>query len=192
MRGHCRHADRLGIGGDLAVAHAPPGGRLSLAETVARLKERVRHAPAKLDGILADLLARGDARREHLRWVAASRGQETTLITVDEIVYFRAENKYTVVMTADGEALIRAEVAKYFPDLAQQPGRVYSRPVSFSVDRLPIAGPVPGAAGFWPVNGLVSPPVYLPSPAPRVAAALDGESVPENAAFAPARLPAGA
>ena len=88
-----------------------------LAETVARLKERVRHAPAKLDGILADLLARGDARREHLRWVAASRGQETTLITVDEIVYFRAENKYTVVMTADGEALIRKTVKELADEL---------------------------------------------------------------------------
>jgi glycine/D-amino acid oxidase-like deaminating enzyme len=88
----------------------------------------------------------------------------------------------------DGEALIRSEVARFYPDLARQPGRAYSRPVSFSADRLPIAGPVPGAPGYWLVNGLVSPLVYLPALAPRLAAALDGENVPEIAAFAPARL----
>ncbi len=88
----------------------------------------------------------------------------------------------------DGEALIRAEVARFYPDLARQTGRVYSRPVSFSVDRLPIAGPVPNAPGYWLVNGLVSPLIYLPALAPRLAAALDGETVPEIAAFAPARL----
>jgi glycine/D-amino acid oxidase-like deaminating enzyme len=88
----------------------------------------------------------------------------------------------------DGEAAIRAEVARYFPALAQQPGRVYHRPVSFTPDRLPLAGPVPGAPGYWLVNGLVSPLIYLPALAPRVAAALDGESVPDIELFAPARL----
>jgi glycine/D-amino acid oxidase-like deaminating enzyme len=88
----------------------------------------------------------------------------------------------------DGEAAIRAEVARYFPELARQPGRVHHRPVSFTPDRLPLAGPVPGAAGYWLVNGLVSPLIYLPALAPRIAAALDGERVPELSPFAPARL----
>jgi glycine/D-amino acid oxidase-like deaminating enzyme len=88
----------------------------------------------------------------------------------------------------DGEALIRTEVARYYPELAQQPARLYTRPVSFSVDRLPIAGPVPNAPGYWLVNGLVSPLIYLPALAPRLAAALDGAPVPEIEAFAPARL----
>lgn len=88
----------------------------------------------------------------------------------------------------DGDALIRAEVARYFPDLAKVPGTLHSRPVSFSVDRLPAAGPVPGAPGFWLVNGLVSPLIFLPALAPRMAAALNGDAVPELAPFAPARL----
>jgi glycine/D-amino acid oxidase-like deaminating enzyme len=88
----------------------------------------------------------------------------------------------------DGEALIRAEVARFYPDLAQQPGQIHSRPVSFSADRLPIAGPVPGAPGYWLLTGLVSPMIYLPSVAPRMAAAMDGESIPEIEPFAPARL----
>jgi glycine/D-amino acid oxidase-like deaminating enzyme len=88
----------------------------------------------------------------------------------------------------DGERLIRAEVARFFPDLAQQPGTLSHRPVSFSADRLPIAGPIPGAPGYWLVGGLVSPLIYLPALAPRMAAALAGDNVPELAPFAPARL----
>jgi glycine/D-amino acid oxidase-like deaminating enzyme len=92
----------------------------------------------------------------------------------------------------DGEAAIRAEVARFYPDLANQPGQVNSRPVSFSADRLPVAGPVPGAPGYWLVTGLVSPIIYLPALAPRMAAALDGEAVPELEPFSPARLLANA
>lgn len=88
----------------------------------------------------------------------------------------------------DGEAAIRAEVGRYFPELAKQPGTVHHRPVSFTADRLPLAGPVPGAPGYWLVNGLVSPLIYLPALAPRVAAALDGDPVPEIEPFDPARL----
>ena len=88
----------------------------------------------------------------------------------------------------DGEAAIRAEVARYFPELARQPGQIHHRPVSFTPDRLPLAGPVPGAPGYWLVNGLVSPLIYLPALAPRLAAALDGERVPDIEPFAPARL----
>lgn len=88
----------------------------------------------------------------------------------------------------DGEAAIRAEVARFYPELARQPGQVHSRPVSFSADRLPIAGAVPGLPGYWLVTGLVSPLIYLPALAPRMAAALDGEVAPEIVPFEPARL----
>src|SRR5688572_21641898 len=88
----------------------------------------------------------------------------------------------------DGEAAIRAEVSGYFPELAKLPGQLHHRPVSFTPDRLPLAGPVPGAPGYWLVNGLVSPLIYLPALAPRMAAALAGHRVPELEPFAPARL----
>jgi glycine/D-amino acid oxidase-like deaminating enzyme len=88
----------------------------------------------------------------------------------------------------DGEAAIRAQVARVFPELAKEPGTVHSRPVSFSADRLPVAGTVPGAPGYWLVTGLVSPLIFLPALARRMAAALDGEAAPELAPFAPDRL----
>jgi glycine/D-amino acid oxidase-like deaminating enzyme len=88
----------------------------------------------------------------------------------------------------EGETAIRREVGRYFPELARQPARLHSRPVSFSPDRLPLAGPLPGAPGCWLVGGLTSPLIYLPVLAERVAAAIVGESAPELTPFALTRF----
>ena len=40
-------------------------------------------------------------------WITASAGKETRLIQVDDVIYFQAEHKYTTVMTAQGESLLR-------------------------------------------------------------------------------------
>lgn len=77
-----------------------------LALTVGRLRERVGSSAAPLDNLLREL-ARVAPERKYLRWINASRGQEVSLITVDEVLYFQAETKYTVVVTAQGESLIR-------------------------------------------------------------------------------------
>ena len=83
------------------------GGRLG--ETVARLKARMRDKPANLDGILG-LLEKARKGTDHLRWVTASQGNKVNVITVDQIFYFQADNKYTMVITAEGEALIRRPI----------------------------------------------------------------------------------
>lgn len=76
-----------------------------LATAVGRVKQRVATAPPQLDHLLQEL-ARG-AAKEYLRWINASVGQTVRLITVDEVLYFEADTKYTRVVTADAEALIR-------------------------------------------------------------------------------------
>jgi DNA-binding LytR/AlgR family response regulator len=78
--------------------------RLALA--VSRLRQRIGTDPASLDHLLREL-ARLMPARKHLRWINASKGHDVTLITVDEVLYFQADTKYTRVVTADGEALIR-------------------------------------------------------------------------------------
>jgi DNA-binding LytR/AlgR family response regulator len=45
-----------------------------------------------------------------LTWVTASAGRETRLILIDDVAYFRADHKYTTVVTADGEALLRTPI----------------------------------------------------------------------------------
>jgi DNA-binding LytR/AlgR family response regulator len=77
-----------------------------LATAVRRVKQRLNEAPPPLDGLLRELAA-AQPPREHLRWINASQGQEVRLITVDEVCYFQADTKYTRVVTASAEALIR-------------------------------------------------------------------------------------
>jgi len=88
-----------------------------LAATVVRLKERMSSQPADLDGLLASLAQREPAAKGHLRWVKASQGQNVRLITVEEVLYFHADSKYTLVVTADGESLIRKTIAELVAEL---------------------------------------------------------------------------
>ena len=84
-----------------------------LAATVQRLQARSGNNDA---AALAALLERLGPTRPRddapppLTWITASAGRETRLILVDEVAYFHADNKYTTVMTADGEALLRTPI----------------------------------------------------------------------------------
>jgi DNA-binding LytR/AlgR family response regulator len=91
-----------------------------LATTVQRLKDRIAQPPADLSGILAGLaLAKAEAK-SYLRWVNASVGATIKLITVDEICYFRADSKYTLVVTAAAESLIKKPIRELTDELDPQ------------------------------------------------------------------------
>ena len=87
-----------------------------LDQTVQRLKTRLASgaaAPEALAGLLQQLsaaLPRKPAPTEPLAWLTASVGNSTRLIQVEDVLYFRADNKYTTVMTAAGEALLRKPI----------------------------------------------------------------------------------
>jgi DNA-binding LytR/AlgR family response regulator len=49
-------------------------------------------------------------REPPLSWITASTGRETRLVLLDDVAYFRADNKYTTVVTAEGEALLRTPI----------------------------------------------------------------------------------
>jgi DNA-binding LytR/AlgR family response regulator len=86
-----------------------------LDETVRRLQARVqagRIDPATLAALLRTLSV-APAKvtdKPPLAWITASTGRDTRLILVDDVVYFRADHKYTTVVTADGEALVRTPI----------------------------------------------------------------------------------
>ncbi|MFC5475375.1 LytR/AlgR family response regulator transcription factor [Paraherbaspirillum soli] len=90
--------------------------RLSL--TVARLKARLSAAPADMSTMLAQLAKQmGIATKpNYLQWIQASIGQQLRLIPVQEILFFRSDEKYTSVQTGSYEALIRKPVR----DLAEE------------------------------------------------------------------------
>jgi DNA-binding LytR/AlgR family response regulator len=79
---------------------------------VRRLKERVAsgvQAGAELVAIIEQVRAglQAENRRAPLDWITASVGKETRLILLADVAYFRSDYKYTTVVTAGGEALIR-------------------------------------------------------------------------------------
>lgn len=86
-----------------------------LAATVQRVQARAAAGQvdaAALAALISQLGARAPQARAEppLSWITASTGRETRLILLDDVVYFRADNKYTTVMTADGEALLRTPI----------------------------------------------------------------------------------
>jgi DNA-binding LytR/AlgR family response regulator len=83
-----------------------PFDRARLAITVERLKARVHSTPEAVGELIRALSRRIGGDPGYLRWITASHGQETRLITSEEICFFRAEQKYTLVATADRDALI--------------------------------------------------------------------------------------
>ena len=59
--------------------------------------------------------ARGGAAP--LKWIRASLGASMRMIAVDDVLYFQAGDKYTRVITADGEALIRKPIKELYDEL---------------------------------------------------------------------------
>jgi DNA-binding LytR/AlgR family response regulator len=94
-----------------------PFSAARLATTVSRLKAKVESAPANLDGILKLLADRAADAKEYIRWITASQGNDLRLITVDEICYFQADNKYTIVITPEQESLIRRPIKELVDEL---------------------------------------------------------------------------
>ena len=97
-----------------------------LAETVARLQERLRAAQPALntEALLQQLAASLERTRgpAALRWVRASVGQTVRLIAVDDIDYLRSEEKYTQVAWRDDsgqsrEAVIRTPLKELITQL---------------------------------------------------------------------------
>ncbi|RDI99939.1 DNA-binding response regulator [Dyella solisilvae] len=84
-----------------------------LAATVQRLKARIAAPPVNADALamlFRELTTDRGQGAPALTWITASHGRETRLIMVDDVAYFRADNKYTVAMTAEGEVLLRTPI----------------------------------------------------------------------------------
>ena len=81
-----------------------------IGTAVQRVKQRMSAQPAKLDALLGRLDAAPAGRDAYLRWINASRGDDIHLITTDEVRFFQSDSKYTRVVHAGGESLIRKTI----------------------------------------------------------------------------------
>ena len=86
-----------------------------LAVTIERLKAKLATPPVDLNTLLAKLTEQG--RKERLQWIKATVGQSLRLIPVAEVLFFQSDEKYTRVVTADGEALIKTPIRELLDGL---------------------------------------------------------------------------
>ena len=92
-----------------------------VALTCQRLRERLKQAPDPMNEVLEQLSQRlggGSLKpREYMRWVQASVGANIRMIPTSDILFFRAEDKYTLVKTRGFEALIRKPIKELIEEL---------------------------------------------------------------------------
>lgn len=88
-----------------------------LGTAIARLKERMKGVPPDLEGLLQTLAEHNPSARHFLRWISVAQGRTLRLITVDEICYFQADNKYTAVVTSTTQSLINKTITELLEEL---------------------------------------------------------------------------
>lgn len=93
----------------------PTDERLAMA--IERLKAKLATPPRDLNEVLSRIADRLDPRRERLQWIKATVGQNLRLIPVADVVYFQSDEKYTRVVTSDGEALIKTPIRELLDGL---------------------------------------------------------------------------
>ena len=109
-----------------------------LAIAILRLKDRLSSPPPNLELLLEKLALQLARPRPYLQWINASLGNELRFITVEEICYFRSDAKYTRVVTAAQESLVRKSVRELADQL--DPDRFRQIHRSIIVNLAEIAG----------------------------------------------------
>jgi DNA-binding LytR/AlgR family response regulator len=120
-----------------------PIDRQRIALTVKRLQQRVAGPPADLSGLIDTV--QSQPAQSHLRWITASVGNALRLITIDEVVFFQSEQKYTRVVLAESEVLIKKTIKELVAEL--DPEQFWQTHRSTIVNAMQIAGIEPNMAG---------------------------------------------
>jgi len=105
-----------------------PVSKDRLVQTVQRLKNQLNSStepPARLAEVVEQILSKLPAKggTDFLRWIKTQDKDSVRLVPVEEADYFKAEDKYTLVVTKQGESLIK----KSIKELAQEldPGQFW-------------------------------------------------------------------
>jgi DNA-binding LytR/AlgR family response regulator len=88
-----------------------------LGDTLGRLKGRLGAPALPVEEIVGELARRFAPAPERLQWLQATLGNTLRLINVDDVVYFQADMKYTRVVLADAEALVKKTLRELVSEL---------------------------------------------------------------------------
>lgn len=102
-----------------------PVTKKRLLQTVGRLKTRLQTSltpPSGTSEILAEILACVGAKPHTgcLQWIRTQHKDSVRLISVDDVDYFHADEKYTLVVTPAGESLIKKSIKELACELDPQ------------------------------------------------------------------------
>jgi DNA-binding LytR/AlgR family response regulator len=78
-----------------------------LAVTVDRVRRKLAAPPTDLSALIAHLRVTVRGNDSRLKWIKAAVGKQVRLIAIEDVVYFQSDTKYTRVVLAQSEALIR-------------------------------------------------------------------------------------
>lgn len=87
-----------------------------LSMTVQRLQRKLMERPVNLQHLI-DRLHMQQSRPRHLRWITAAVGKSLRMIMIDEVVFFQSDQKYTRVVLADSEVLIKKPLKELLAEL---------------------------------------------------------------------------
>jgi DNA-binding LytR/AlgR family response regulator len=88
-----------------------------LLQTIRRLKSRAAASPPPA---VWEKLFEQESAPVYLKWIKASSGNSVRLVMVSEVLYFQSDEKYTRVVTENGDALIRLPLKSLLEQLDPQ------------------------------------------------------------------------
>ncbi len=88
-----------------------------LLQTIRRLKSRTAASPPPA---VWEQLFEPESAPVYLKWIKASSGNSVRLVMVSEVLYFQSDEKYTRVVTENGDSLIRLPLKSLLEQLDPQ------------------------------------------------------------------------
>lgn len=88
-----------------------------LAVTIERLKAKLATPPTDLKAVLARITEQIGGGKPRLQWIKATQGANLRLIPVGDVLFFQSDEKYTRVVTAESEALIKTPIRELLDGL---------------------------------------------------------------------------
>jgi DNA-binding LytR/AlgR family response regulator len=96
-----------------------------LAKAITRVQEKLQHLDANLANGDTTSIATATSRApatsatptQPLRWIQATQGDRVFFVTINEVLFFQSDSKYTRVVTKDREAFIRKSIKSLVDEL---------------------------------------------------------------------------
>lgn len=88
-----------------------------LQTMIERVRGKLSSPPQDLSALVAALRAGMPGGPVRMKWIRAAVGKQVKLIPVTDVVYFQSDTKYTRVVLAAGEALIRTPLKELLAEL---------------------------------------------------------------------------